>query len=122
LLKISLSPSQKLNTRLSLVSELERANLDKIIKNLADLSGQIQSIIDTQNLLFNKLKSLETQITERIEPQLAELVKFQRTQNQQVQLEKLTSQISSLNIGKTVSQTTPIGKPSYKVILAKPRK
>ena len=82
-------------------------------KTLEDLLEHLESLIKTQNLLFNKVQILENKVTE-----ILELLK---SKDQQIHfssnyLDKITTQLSKLSLGKNINQS------SNKFILAKPRK
>ena len=82
-------------------------------KILEDLSEHIESLIKTQNLFFNKVKILENKVTD--------ILKLLRTKDQQIRfstnnLDKITTQLSKLSLGKSTNQS------SNKFVLAKPRK
>ena len=82
-------------------------------KTLKYLPKHLESLIKTQNLLFNKVQILENKVTE-----ILELLK---SKDQQIHfssnyLDKITTQLSKLSLGKNINQS------SNKFILAKPRK
>jgi len=89
------------------------ANNKVSIKSFEDLSESLDSITKTQNLLFNKIQILENKIND--------ILNIIKTKDQQIhlsttELDKITTQLFKLDLGKTTSQT------STKFILAKPRK
>ena len=89
------------------------ANNKVSIKSFEDLSESLDSITKTQNLLFNKIQTLENKIND--------ILNIIKTKDPQIrlsttELDKITTQLSKLDLGKTTSQT------STKFVLTKPRK
>jgi len=83
------------------------------IKTLENLFEHLESLIKTQNLLFNKVQILENKFTD-----ILELV---RSKDQQIHfstndISTITTQLSKLSLGKNPNQS------SNKFVLAKPRK
>jgi len=78
-----------------------------------DLSKTLESLTKTQNLLFNKVQILENKVND--------ILNILKSKDQQIrfstnELDKITTQLSKLSLGKTTCQT------SNKFVLAKPRK
>ena len=83
------------------------------IKYFEDLSETLDSLTKTQNLLFNKIQTLENKVNN--------ILNILKSKEQQIrfstnELDKIKMQLSKLDLGKTTSQA------STKFILAKPRK
>jgi len=83
------------------------------IKSFEDLFETLDSLTKTQNWLFNKIQTLENKIND--------ILNTLKTKDQQIrlstnELDKITTQLSKLDLGKTTSQTLT------KFVLAKPRK
>ena len=73
----------------------------------------LDSLTKTQNLLFNKIQTLENKVND--------ILNILKSKEQQIRfstnkLDKITMQLSKLDLGKTTSQI------STKFVLAKPRK
>ena len=82
-------------------------------KTLEDLSEHLESLTKTQNLLYNKVQTLENKVND-----ILELLK---TKDQQIrfstnEFDKIMTQLSKLSLGKTTNQS------SNKFVLAKPKK
>ena len=87
--------------------------LIKSIKSFEDISETLDNLAKTQNLLFNKIQNLENKVND--------IFNILKAKEQQIhfstnKLDKITIQLSKLDLGKTTSQT------SAKFVLAKPRK
>jgi len=83
------------------------------IKSFEDISETLDSLAKTQNLLFNKIQNLENKVND--------IFNILKAKEQQIhfstnELDKITTQLSKLNLGKTTNHT------STKFVLAKPRK
>ena len=83
------------------------------IKSFEVLSETLDSLTKIQHLLFNKIQTLENKIND--------ILNTLKTKDQQIrlstnELNKITTQLSKLDLGKTMSQT------STKFVLTKPRK
>ena len=82
-------------------------------KTLEDISKHLESLIKTQNLLLNKVQILENKVTDILE--------LLRSKDQQIHfstndLDKITTQLSKLSLGKSTNQSP------NRFVLAKPRK
>ena len=69
-----------------------------MIKSFEDLSETLDNLTKTQNLLFNKIQILENKIND--------ILNILKTKDQQIrlstnELDKITTQLSKLDLGKT---------------------
>ena len=82
-------------------------------KTFEDLSEHLESLTKTQNLLFNKVQTLENKVNDILEILKSKDQQFHFSTNE---LDKFTTQLSKLSLGNTTNQTL------NKFVLAKPRK
>ena len=71
------------------------------IKSLENISETLDSLAKTQNLLFNKIQNLENKVND--------IFNILKSKEQQIhfstnELDKITTQLSKLDLGKTTSQ------------------